>query len=302
MTRDRQRTCYPVALAQRHPVTLPPTAPATLHTYLQTDFEQRGFDADDARVLAEMYVRQSSWFTKESGQPVPSWPPPADYLDSPRGLPVTTHPAFPPEDRAAFGLYPIVADCMELERLLPLGLGMIQLRAKGRSRSDQDALAVDAIRLAHAYPTKLYINDAWEVALRHGAHGVHLGQDDLDQADTVALQRHGLRLGISTHSVAELVRASQYAPSYIAMGTVFPTRSKQLDYAPLGLAGLRFLARLSPVPVVAIGGIHLAQAQAVYAAGAAGIAAISEMQDCPNPAERVRQWARLATSQPAGSN
>ncbi len=292
MTAVSERTCYPAALAARQAVRLERTAPAAaIGTLLRSDFEQRGFDPGDARVLAEAYLRKGAPNLSVAGSRRLALPPPVDYLDWPHWLPVAAGPAFPAEDRAAFGLYPIVADCGELARLLPLGLGMIQLRAKQRSPAEQAALARDAIRMARPYPTKLYINDAWEAALRHRAHGVHLGQDDLERADLTALRQHGLRLGISTHSAAELARAARHAPSYIAIGTVFQTRSKRMDYAPLGLDGLQFLARLCPAPVVAIGGIHLQQAAAVYAAGAAGIAVISEMRDCPDPADRAHQWA-----------
>jgi len=139
------------------------------------------------------------------------------------------------------------------------------------------------------------VNDHWRLALEHGAMGVHLGQDDLPGADIAAIHRAGLFLGISTHSHVELARALAYHPSYVAIGTVFPTTSKTLTWTPLDRDGFAGLAALSPVPVVAIGGITPQRAAPIFASGADWCAVISDL-DGSHPLEpRVQEW-RAASS------
>ncbi|WP_268581597.1 thiamine phosphate synthase, partial [Escherichia coli] len=95
----------------------------------------------------------------------------------------------------------------------------------------------------------------WRLAIKHGAYGVHLGQEDLDTTDLAAIHRAGLRLGVSTHDDAELARALAVKPSYIALGHIFPTQTKDMPSAPQGLAELkRHIAGLADYPTVAIGG------------------------------------------------
>ena len=91
-----------------------------------------------------------------------------------------------------------------------------------------------AIALGRRYQARLFINDYWRLAIKHGAYGVHLGQEDLDTTDLAAIHRAGLRLGVSTHDDAELARALAVKPSYIALGHIFPTQTKDMPSAPQG--------------------------------------------------------------------
>jgi len=139
----------------------------------------------------------------------------------------------------------------------------------------------------------VFINDAWELALKHDAYGVHLGQDDLPGADLAALARAGLRLGISTHGYAEVARALSVIPSYLAIGTLYESPSKNFAHQPLGLENFARLRKLVPVPVVAIGGITRERAPAVRAAGADVVAVISDIIRAPDLAGRVAEWRRI---------
>ena len=88
-------------------------------------------------------------------------------------------------------------------------------------------------------------------ALAAGAYGVHLGQEDLDSADLAALRQAGVRLGLSTHTPAELARAQAVQPSYLAIGPVYPTTLKVMPYEPVGLVQLKaWTASVAPCPAV----------------------------------------------------
>jgi thiamine-phosphate diphosphorylase len=199
---------------------------------------------------------------------------------------------FPSAGGEPIGLYPIVDSVEWVERLLPHQPLWLQLRIKDSSREHRDDDIRRAIALAKPTATRLIVNDHWESALRYGAEGVHLGQDDRDASALDALERAGVILGISTHNIAELARAIAEGPSYLALGTVFHTTSKTMDYEPLGLDSFRRLRKLVRQPVVAIGGIHLPQASTVYEAGADGIAVISEIKDSREPGSVIAQWRR----------
>jgi rhodanese-related sulfurtransferase len=109
-----------------------------------------------------------------------------------------------------------------------------------------------------------------------GAYGVHLGQEDLNDADVHKIHAAGLRLGISTHCYYEVARAHAYHPSYIAIGPVFKTDSKIMSFPPQGLDRLHYWRRLLPnYPLVAIGGINEMNMQDVLATGVDGVAMIS---------------------------
>jgi len=202
-------------------------------------------------------------------------------------------PTFPPVcDKALLniGFYPILDSLKWCERLFPLGVTMAQLRLKDKSgKALRDEIA-RAITLARKHQIRLFINDAWELAVELGAYGVHLGQGDLDKADVHAIANAGLRLGISTHCEEELARALSFNPSYVALGPIFPTTSKEMLFKPQGLAKCKRWVRHSPVPVVAIGGIGLGAADKVMATGVSGIAVISAITQADDPEKACELW------------
>ena len=117
-----------------------------------------------------------------------------------------------------------------------------------------------------------------------------MGQNDLYPEALNALEKAGILLGISTHNLSEIARATGEQPSYIALGTLFHTTTKTMDFPPLGLSSFRWLRGLVHHPMIAIGGIHLSQAKEVYDAGADGIAVISEIRDSQDPGQTMREW------------
>lgn len=174
------------------------------------------------------------------------------------------------------GLYPVVDSLEWIDRLLQAGVTTIQLRIKDLPDQQVEADIIAAIALGRQYDARLFINDYWRLAIKHGAYGVHLGQEDLDTADLAAIQRAGLRLGVSTHDDHELARAIAVRPSYIALGHIFPTQTKVMPSAPQGLTELtRHLATLTQYPTVAIGGISIERVPAVLACGVGSVAIVS---------------------------
>ncbi|MCO7256196.1 thiamine phosphate synthase [Dickeya oryzae] len=184
--------------------------------------------------------------------------------------------AFPTTD-ARLGLYPVVDSVVWIERLLDAGVRTIQLRIKDQPAEQAEPEIIRAIALGRQYQARLFINDYWQLAVRHQAYGVHLGQEDLDTADLAAIHAAGLRLGVSTHDDAELARAVALSPSYIALGHIFPTQTKAMPSAPQGLVELaRHIRALNGrFPTVAIGGISIDRVPAVLETGVGSIAVVS---------------------------
>ena len=137
------------------------------------------------------------------------------------------------------GLYPVVDSVEWIERLLKIGVTTLQLRIKDKQPDDVEQEIIEAIKLGKQYHARLFINDYWQLAIKHHAYGVHLGQEDLDIADLNAIKQSGLRLGISTHDEVELQRAKTLRPSYIALGHIFPTTTKDMPSKPQGLKALK---------------------------------------------------------------
>jgi hydroxymethylpyrimidine kinase/phosphomethylpyrimidine kinase/thiamine-phosphate diphosphorylase len=200
-------------------------------------------------------------------------------------------PAFNPLDLVGdkLGLYPVINSLYWLKRLLPLGLKVIQLRIKNLSEDELEQVIIEAIALAKAHDTRLFINDYWQLAIKHCAYGVHIGQKDLQDADLTTIQQSGMRLGISTHGCYEFLLAQQLQPSYLAIGAIFPTTTKDMTGQIQGIEKLRQVLALRPkereqqIPVVAIGGINLDRVAEVAATGVESIAvvtAITQAEQC----------------------
>lgn len=181
------------------------------------------------------------------------------------------------------GLYPVVDSVEWIERLLEAGVRTIQLRIKDKVESDVEADIIAAIKLGDRYNARLFINDYWQLAIKHRAYGVHLGQEDMDVANLDAIRDAGLRLGLSTHDNMEMDRALAARPSYIALGHVFPTNTKQMPSAPQGLEQLAaHIKTLGDYPSVAIGGITLERVPAVLATGVGSVAVVSAITQAAN--------------------
>ncbi|WP_407026798.1 thiamine phosphate synthase [Cronobacter sakazakii] len=203
-------------------------------------------------------------------------------------------PLFAPVPRR-LGLYPVVDSVEWVTRLLDAGVRTLQLRIKDKTEAEAEADVAAAIALGQRYHARLFINDYWRLAIKHQAYGVHLGQEDLQTADPDAIRRAGLRLGVSTHDDMEIDVALAVRPSYIALGHVFPTQTKQMPSAPQGLAQLAaHVKRLGDYPTVAIGGISLERAPAVLETGVGSIAVVSAITQAPDWRGATQRLLELA--------
>ena len=203
---------------------------------------------------------------------------------------------FPP--LARIGFYPVVPDATWVQHLLDWGVRTIQLRFKAPGHTAEEIerevnAAIEAGRKVQG--AQVFINDHWQLALASGAYGVHLGQEDLDSADLDALRRAGIRLGLSSHTPAEMQRAMALEPSYLAIGPVYPTTLKVMPYEPVGLARLKaWAARAAPCPVVAIGGISLERLPGVMACGVDGAAVVSAVTLAADPRRAELDGLKMA--------
>ncbi|MDV5390142.1 thiamine phosphate synthase [Shewanella xiamenensis] len=269
-----------------------------------------GFVLQDAVVVAKAYVNQGLTRAQGIGKgPGPlartAWPHsltaypyvtsyPKNSLSESSDLQCGAFKRLDPD----LGIYPVVDNLQLLEQLLAAGVKTVQLRIKSCALTTEalEAQIQTAIALGKHYDAQLFINDHWQLAIKHGAFGVHLGQEDLAVTDLNAIHTAGLALGISSHGYFELLRAHQYAPSYIALGHIFPTTTKQMPSAPQGLFKLTHYVELlnAHYPLVAIGGIgpsNLAQAKATGVSNIAVVRAITESSDPIMAfAELTRAW------------
>lgn len=187
--------------------------------------------------------------------------------------------------------YPIFDSADWFARMLPLGVRFAQLRVKDRSPEEtRDEIARARDLCAEAGAT-LVVNDFWELAIEEGCDFVHLGQEDLDEADVSAIRAAGIRLGISTHDVVELDRALALAPDYVALGPVYPTILKQMRWSEQGLDRVsEWKDRVGDLPLVAIGGMTVERVPGVLDAGADVVSVVTDITLNPDPEGRTRAW------------
>lgn len=248
-----------------------------------------GFIAHDAECLARAWQAQAlRTGTFEPAQ----WPDqPEDF-----GLqPVPRAHAFAPCPHP-LGLYAVLPDAAWVGRMARAGVPTVQLRFKSTDTSAIEREIAAAVQAVQGTGALLFINDHWQAAIDAGAYGIHLGQEDLDALSANALETmrtSGLRLGVSTHGYAEMVRADAVGPSYVAMGAVFPTTLKKMVTAPQGVGRLGVYARLlRHYPQVAIGGIGGDQFAQVLATGVGSIAVVRALVNAPDPEAMAAQLMR----------
>ncbi|MDO4641953.1 MAG: thiamine phosphate synthase [Neisseria sp.] len=190
--------------------------------------------------------------------------------------------------------YAVVPTADWVERMVRAGANTVQLRNKTLSGQDLQQEIKRSVATCAGSRTQLFINDYWQEAIMAGAYGVHLGQEDMDDADLQAIAKAGLRLGLSTHSVAELDRALSVHPSYVASGAVFPTTTKVMKTDPQGLEKLReYVEQAGSTPVVAIGGIDLSNARDVLATGVSSLAVVRAVTEAADPEATVKAFQAL---------
>ncbi|MCY3672132.1 MAG: thiamine phosphate synthase [Alphaproteobacteria bacterium] len=187
--------------------------------------------------------------------------------------------------------YPIFDSAAWLERLVPLGIRLVQLRVKDRPEAELRAEIRAAKAVCAAHDCQFIVNDYWRLAIEEGCDYVHLGQEDLDGADLDAVRAAGLSLGVSTHDAGELDRALALAPDYVALGPVYPTILKAMRFGPQGLGRVgEWKRRVGALPLVAIGGLTVERAPGVLEAGADILSAVTDITLNPDPEARIGEW------------
>jgi thiamine-phosphate pyrophosphorylase len=177
------------------------------------------------------------------------------------------------------------------------GAGLVQLRAKGIADGLFLELALEAVAAARIAGVPVLINDRADIARLAAADGVHVGQEDLSPADARRVLPEGAIVGFSTHNIGQLERAVAEPVDYVAVGPVFPTRSKTRPDPVVGLDLVRRARGITEKPLVAIGGIAPANAAQVVAAGADGVAVISALLSAEDVSAAARELVRaLAAS------
>lgn len=265
----------------------------------------RGFELADALVLAKMYVTAGLRAAIQLGAgpgPVAHTGYPSHLADLPmlrRGRSDSVEPF--PDCGGELGLYPVLPTAEWVERVLSLGVTTVQLRSKNLSPEQTEAEVVRAIAASRRHGARLFINDHWQLAIRHGAYGVHLGQEDLDTADVDAIRRAGLRLGVSTHAWYEIARAHALRPSYIAIGPIYPTTTKVMRFSQRGLDRLQEWVRLLKphYTMTAIGGINRERLPQVLATGVGSVALVTAITEAPDWQAATRELLALHV-QPVG--
>ncbi|WP_018012551.1 thiamine phosphate synthase (plasmid) [Sinorhizobium medicae] len=187
--------------------------------------------------------------------------------------------------------YLIVNSAAWIERLVPLGVKLVQLRVKDLGADDIRSQIRLAKAVCSAHACQLIVNDYWRLAIEEGCDFVHLGQEDLADADLDAIRTAGLKLGLSTHDEAELETALAAGPDYIALGPIYPTILKKMKWAPQGLERLStWRDRMGRLPLVAIGGLNPERIEGVFAHGADSAAVVTDITLNADPEARTREW------------
>ncbi|NCD32526.1 MAG: bifunctional hydroxymethylpyrimidine kinase/phosphomethylpyrimidine kinase [Spartobacteria bacterium] len=258
----------------------------------------KGYTVEDAAVMAKIYIQQALHMadrTELGNGPVWQGLWPVQRRDAAPWIscrPALATPVFAADcGPRPIGLFPYLSSEEEIKPLADEGITMMQLRLSDAiPAGERNARLCRAIATAAACDVRLFINDFWEEAIYFGAYGVHLGRADMEKANVDTIHAAGLRLGASCHSFVEMAEALRFGPSYLTMGTVFPSRSKPGLKQHLGLARLKAMAAASPVPAIAIGGIHLDHVHEIIGAGVHGAAVISAVPKGAQAAADAARW------------
>jgi len=176
------------------------------------------------------------------------------------------------------------------------GATVVQLRAKQLASGPFLDLCDAVVALGRTGGARVIVNDRVDLAVMAGAAGAHVGQDDLAPAAARAQLGPGALIGYSTHDAAQAARGAAQPVTYIAVGPIFGTRTKDTGYQAAGLEFVREARRLAPAcPIVAIGGITLETAPSVIEAGATAVAVIGDLLVDADPARRVRAYLQALT-------
>jgi len=250
-------------------------------------------------------IWQGPWPTQQSDYPevlVPGselavkldWAPALSCRQLSSELPQSFESDFAATDTHVLGLYPVVSSVGWIRRLLEMGVKTIQYREKQLQGEALKQAIAEVIELGRKHQARLFINDHWQLAIELGAYGIHLGQEDLADCDLSQIKSAGIRLGVSTHGHYEMLKIMQLKPSYLAVGAIFPTRTKDMTGQIQGVKTLQDLVKLNPdIPMVAIGGITLERASKVAATGVGSIAVVTAITEADDPEAAVQAFNQI---------
>lgn len=178
---------------------------------------------------------------------------------------------FPSMGKNKIGLYPVVNNAQSIEKLLAAGISCIQLRVKSLTTELVEKEIIEAVEISEKYKSRLFINEHWELAIKHGAYGVHLEQDKIKMQDIEAIEKAGLHLGIYTAGYYDVARAHAIQPSYLAFGPMFHKSGNGQGVEKLNY----WIETMSSYPWIAIGGINTERVKEVAQTEVWGIAVSS---------------------------
>jgi len=181
------------------------------------------------------------------------------------------------------------------DALASTGVGLIQYRDKQISPRKLLSICRELVSLLRKYDGRLVVNDRPDVAVLSGAGGVHVGQEDLPVEDARAVCGRNCWVGVSTHALKQVRQAETTSADYIAVGPVFATTTKKSPQPVVGVEFVRQARELTRKPLVAIGGITLGNAAAVWQAGADVVAVARDVLQATDPAARAREFLELAS-------
>ena len=187
--------------------------------------------------------------------------------------------------------YLIVDSADWIEKLIPLGVKLVQLRMKNVPLEVLNQHIQRAKLVCKQFHCQLIINDYWKAAIEEKCDFIHLGQEDLVDANVEKIKKAGLKLGVSTHDASELNKALEAKPDYVALGPVYQTILKKMKWQPQGLEKVtRWKKLVGDLPLVAIGGLNPERAKVVLEAGADSAAVVTDIAMNEKPEDRVKQW------------
>jgi thiamine-phosphate pyrophosphorylase len=194
--------------------------------------------------------------------------------------------------------YPVVDSSQWIARLVPAGVKLVQLRIKDLPDEEVARQVREAKLICRQHGAQLIVNDYWRIALDEGCDYIHLGQEDLVGADLKKIRQAGIRVGVSTHDHAELDKALAVDPDYVALGPIYPTKLKQMPWAPQGVVRVTEWKRLVGArPLVAIGGLTLERALLCLKAGADSAAVVGDIVTNADPVAQAKAWIAATRSQ-----
>lgn len=179
------------------------------------------------------------------------------------------------------GYVPLENTVTITSQLLTSGVQILQLRAKKATVEEIVSIGRAILPLCKAACVPLVINDYPEIAVRIGADGVHIGQNDASVAEVRKIVGTKMLIGKSSHSLAQAQTAAAECPDYLGFGPLFATPTKP-DYVPIGLADIAEVYRRVSLPVFCIGGIKLENLPTVIAAGAQRVVIVSGLLQAKN--------------------